>query len=471
MFGRISLRYQIPINLSLAILLTGTVIGTVLIWRSYEEVRNDIFRSSVELGTVLARTLVAPLRHDDVWKAYQILRSAGSRIFVVLDEQQRIFVANEPSRFPILNELRSLGPEFAALQAAIEKHTSFSPFLQERSDDERLYVVIPVVDDGIQIANVIIGYPRSIYQPHLSNIAKGVAFTSLIVMLVLIPIGWWVGNRTVDPLVKLSQVMSQVGSKRLEDIDYQPLDRDDEIGRLDQSFDAMIAELKEKQSLEGQVIVSERLAAIGRLAAGVAHEINNPLGGMMNAINTYRRFGESDRETDTTIFLLERGLKQIHETVSALLVEARQESHDLTPEDIEDVRLLVQSDAQKKGLQLVWDNKLDRPLSLPSTPVRQVLMNLSLNAVQAADQAGRVSLSVARVDGVLEIHVSNDGETVSKEEIGRMFEPFVHNRPGGTGLGLWITYQIVKQFGGDIYVHSEQGTTSFMVHLPVELAA
>ena len=171
------------------------------------------------------------------------------------------------------------------------------------------------------------------------------------------------------------------------------------------------------------------------------------------------------------MFLLERGLKQIHETVSALLVEARQESHDLTPEDIEDVRLLVQSDAQKKGLQLVWDNQLDRPLSLPSTPVRQVLMNLSLNAVQAAEQAGQVTLSVARVDGLLEIRVSNDGVTVSNEEIGRLFEPFVHDRPGGTGLGLWITYQIVQQFGGEIFVHSEHGTTCFMVHLPLELAA
>ncbi len=471
MYGRNSLRYKIPINLSLAILLTALVIGSVLIWRSYEEVRNDLFRSSVELGTVLARTLVAPLKHDDVWQAYQILRSAGSRIYIVMDEQQRVFVSNQPTRFPMLTELHSLGPEFAALQEKIEKHASLTPFLHERSEDERLYVVIPVVDDGIQIANVVIGYPRSIYWPHLLSIAERVGLTSLIVMLILIPIGWWVGNRTVDPLVRLSQVMSQVGSKPLEEIDYQPFDRDDEIGQLGRSFDAMLGELKEKQIREGQVIVSERLAAIGRLAAGIAHEINNPLGGMMNAINTYRRFGRSARETEQTMFLLERGLKQIHETVSALLVEARQESHDLTPEDIEDVRLLVQSDAQKKGLQLVWDNKLDRPLSLPSTPVRQVLMNLSLNAVQAAEQAGQVTLSVARVDGLLEIRVSNDGITVSNEEIGHLFEPFVSNRPGGTGLGLWITYQIVQQFGGDIYVQNERGTTSFMVHLPLELAA
>lgn len=471
MFGRISLRYKIPINLSLAILVTAVVIGSVLIWRSYEEVRNDLFRSSVELGTVLARTLVAPLKHDDVWQAYQILRSAGFRIYIVVDEQSRIFVSNEPTQFPMLSELRTLGPEFAALQVKIEKHNALTPFLYEKLEDSRLYVVIPVVDDGIQIAHVIIAYPRSIYWPHLLNIAERVGLTSLIVMLFLIPIGWWVGNRTVDPLVQLSQVMSQVGSKQLEDIEYKPLNRDDEIGQLGQSFDAMIAELKEKQHLEGQVIVSERLAAVGRLAAGVAHEINNPLGGMMNAISTYRRFGRSDSDTENTMVLLERGLKQIHETVSALLVEARQESHDLTPEDIEDVRLLVQSDAQKKGLRLVWDNKLDRPLSLPSTPVRQVLMNLSLNAVQAAEQAGQVTLSVVPVDGLLEIRVSNDGVTVSNEEIGHLFEPFVHKRTGGTGLGLWITYQIVRQFGGDIFVQSEHGTTCFMVHLPLELAA
>ncbi len=471
MFGKISLRYEVPISLSLAILLTSLVIGSVLIWRSYDEVRNDLFRSSVEIGTVLTRTLAEALQHDDVWQAYQILRSAGFKLYIVLDDQHRIFVSNKPTQFSMLSELRTLGPEFSALQAKIENHTSLTPFLHERSEDEWLYVVMPIVDDGIQIAHLVIGYPRTIYWPHLLNIAKRVGLTSLFVILFLVPVGWWVGKRTVDPLVQLSQVMSQVGSKQLDDIIYQPLDRDDEIGRLGQSFDAMIKELKEKQNLEGQVIVSERLAAIGRLAAGVAHEINNPLGGMMNAISTHRRFGPLDPATEKTMILLERGLKHIHETVSALLVEARQESHDLTPEDIDDVRVLVQSDAQKKGLQLVWDNRLDKPLSLPSTPVRQVLMNLSLNAVQAAEQAGQVTLSVARVDGLLEICVSNDGVTVSNEEIGRLFEPFAHNRPGGTGLGLWITYQIVQQFGGDIYVHSEHGTTSFKVHLPLEAAA
>ncbi len=471
MFGRISLRYEVPISLSLAILLTSLVIGSVLIWRSYEELRNDLFRSSVELGTVLTRTLVTALKHDDVWQAYQTLRSAGFKSYIVLDDQQRIFVSNQPKQFPMLSELRTLGPEFDALQVDIDNHVSLTPFLHERLEDERLYVVIPIIDDGIRIANLVIGYPRTIYRPHLMNIASRVGLTSLIVIAFLIPIGWWVGNRTVNPLVQLSRAMSQVGSEPLDDIKYKPLGRDDEIGKLGQSFQAMIEELKEKQNLEGQVIVSERLAAIGRLAAGIAHEINNPLGGMMNAISTHRRFGPLGPETEKTMILLERGLKQIHETVSALLVEARQESHDLTPEDVEDVRLLVQSDAQKKGLRLVWDNKLDGPLSLPSTPVRQVLMNLSLNAVQAAAEAGNVTLSVAPVDGLLEIRVSNDGITVSNEEIGKLFEPFVHHRPGGTGLGLWITYQIVRQFGGDIFVHSEHGTTSFMVHLPLESAA
>ncbi len=470
MFGRISLRYKIPINLSLAILLTSLVIGGVLIWRSYEEVRNDLFRSSVELGTVLANTLVAPLKHDDVWRAYQVLRSAGSRIFIVLDEANRVFVSNKPAQFTMLSELTANGPELAHLQTAIDRHGSLTPFFHERPEDARVYVVIPVVDDGIQIANLIIGYPHSIFRPHLINIARRVGITSLIVMLFLIPISWWIGKQTAEPLAELSESMSRVGREPLVSIDYQPSERDDEIGHLGQSFSAMIQELDEKQNLERQVIVSERLAAVGRLAAGVAHEINNPLGGMINAINTYRRFGRTDPETDKTVFLLERGLRQIHETVSALLVEARQERHDLTPEDIEDVRLLVQSDAQKKGLHLVWENKLDRPLSLPSTPVRQVLMNLSLNAVEAAKQAGQVTLRVARENGLLEIRVSNDGLTVSNEAIERLFEPFVHDRPGGTGLGLWVTYQIVQQFNGEIFVQSEEGNTCFMVRLPLEHA-
>jgi signal transduction histidine kinase len=103
-------------------------------------------------------------------------------------------------------------------------------------------------------------------------------------------------------------------------------------------------------------------------------------------------------------------------------------------------------------------------MALPSTPVRQVLMNLLLNAVQAALEGGFVYCRVSRVQGTLTIDVVNNGRALSGEQFERLFEPF--NSVSGHGLGLWVTYQIVQQLGGTIQASANQGETRFHVALP-----
>ena len=99
------------------------------------------------------------------------------------------------------------------------------------------------------------------------------------------------------------------------------------------------------EPLEEQIMAQDRLAAIGRVAAGVAHEINNPLGGLLTAIDTYRHRPVDLKHPDRTLDLIERGLNQIHAIVSALLVESRLESRALNPHDIEDVETLIRTDS------------------------------------------------------------------------------------------------------------------------------
>ena len=291
------------------------------------------------------------------------------------------------------------------------------------------------------------------------------------VLGVLLPLGWYLGNRAVKPLTKLAACMGEVGRQPPDEVQCSLSEGKDEIGKLAVSFRQMLNELREKQRLEQQMIASERLAAVGRLTASVAHEINNPLGGMLNAISTFKSHGQLDSVTERTVPLLERGLTQIGETVSALLVEARSESHSLAPEDIDDVYRLLQPDAQKRSVLLQWKNGLSTVVSLPSTQVRQVLINLSLNAVQASPEGGTVFCNIHKEQNRLCILVDNEGEPIPSDRINRLFEPFVHHNPTGTGLGLWVTYQIVQQLDGEIRVKSNGGHTRFTVQLPLELAA
>jgi signal transduction histidine kinase len=260
--------------------------------------------------------------------------------------------------------------------------------------------------------------------------------------------------------------MSKVGREKTENIVCKLPPGEDEIGQLGVSFQQMLNELEEKEQLETNMLASEHLVAVGRLAAGVAHEINNPLGGMLNALNTFQRYSDTDDLGRETLILIKRGLHQIHETVSALLVEANPKSHSLSPEDIDDVHTLLLPDAKKKHIRLLWSNEIKKEISLPSSPIRQLLMNLSLNAVHASLDGGLVQCSVGNENGNLCIRVDNEGPAITNDRLLHLFEPFSDSATGN-GLGLWVTYQIVQQLDGSIKVESPEGMVRFEVELPI----
>src|SRR3546814_3123447 len=114
------------------------------------------------------------------------------------------------------------------------------------------------------------------------------------------------------------------------------------MGVLNQQFSSMLNELEAKEALEREMVAAERLAAVGKVAAGVAHEINNPLGGMINALDTLQTHGTPDKLTTKTVELVRRGLNQIRHTVGALLVAARLDASQMSPADWEDLRTLIE---------------------------------------------------------------------------------------------------------------------------------
>ncbi len=478
MLGNVSYRLKVPLMMSITIILTSLVVSVALTWRAYGDLREDLYRNAIAVGGILSNTLPSALKHDDLWLAYQLVAAAKSggetssdSILIVLDNDYRMYVSNQPRRFPVLSELSQLSPELARVEKAVRRASSLKPYPFETPENDNIYTIIPMVSDGVALGTLVMGYPRSLFLPKFYAIVQRVAYSALLVLTILLPLGWYLGNRAVKPLTQLATCMSKVGSQPPDEVQCTLSEGKDEIGRLGVSFRQMLNELQEKQRLERQMIASERLAAVGRLAAGVAHEINNPLGGMLNAISTFRHHGQSGDLTGKTLSLLERGLKQIGDTVSALLVEVRPESHALTPEDIEDVYTLLQPHAQERSVVLRWDNSLTVTIALPSTQVRQVLINLFLNAVQAAPEGGVVSC-IIRVQGDrLRISVDNEGEIISPDGISQLFEPFVYHNPAGNGLGLWVTYQIVQQLEGGIEVDSGADHTRFTVELPLALAA
>lgn len=474
----LSYRYKVPLSLSVVIVITAAVVSAVLGWQAYRDLRGGLIAGAEGLGRTLSRALLPSLLSDEVWSAYETvmtplegIEDGGSpqKTITVLDAKGAVFVSSHPAQFPVLAPLASIGPSYAQLQRAIATQAAHSQVQFEDRVNDRILVAVPILaDDGTHLGTVLLTYSESLFLPNFYATLTRVIGSTLLVLLVLVPLGWNIGRRMAIPLTSLAESMAQIGSAPRAQLTERLYRSHDEIGQLGRQFERMLDELEEKRNMEKQLIAADRLAAIGRLTAGIAHEINNPLGGMINTINTFKHHVNPDPAvTERTISLLERGLAQIRDTVGALLVEARMESHALSPDDMDDIRVLVQPQVSEREVRLDWDNGVSEPLPLPSTPVRQILINLLLNAVQAADQSGTVGCRIHCDDRLLVLDIYNDGKTIPAAVLEHLFEPFSLPSESRGGLGLWVTYQIVQQLKGAIDVTSADAETRFVVRLPI----
>jgi signal transduction histidine kinase len=329
---------------------------------------------------------------------------------------------------------------------------------------------MPVTDKDAKLGHLVLRYAKSVFHPwFIDTIWQGLGL-GLLVLAVLIPINWYWGSRMATPLVDLAQRMGMMLEKPPEPLPPDLYPYHDELGQLFQAYDRMVLALRDKAALEGEMVKSERLAAIGQLTAGIAHEINNPLAGLMTVVDTLKLRDDLDPRVLRNLELIDRGLMQIRDTVAALLVQTKVQARPLNQQDLEDVHTLIQPQVGKRRIRLDWSATMPGELPAPASLVRQILINLLLNAVQAAAEGGHVSLWLGKKDDAescLSIVVRNDGAHLSEDQLAHLFEPFASTRAGGHGLGLWVTYQIVTQLNGRIAARNVDDQVEFVVNLPL----
>jgi two-component system NtrC family sensor kinase len=481
-YSQMSLRYKLPLAFGFAIVITALIISAVLSWYTYRQMRDDLFASAEGISKTLARGLAPLMLRDEVWQAFESIvtplttvatENPGYKLVIVLDKEQRIFVSSRPKALPMRRRLIDLDREYEPVLARMKPDETITWYEETGTLAGHIFVATPILaEDGMPLGSVIVRFADSLFLDRFNEARRRVALATTATISLLLPLGWLFSKRLSDPLVLLRKRMESLhGQARSssEEATRRPLS--DEIRELATQFDKMKAELARNEILKTQMASADRLAAIGRLAAGVAHEINNPLGGMINAVNTFERYGDNKELGAKTISLLKRGLAQIQHTVGAMLVEARLESRAFTPEDIDDLKTLTNAEQSGRSVHVVWDNNIRVPVALPATPLRQLILNLMLNAVAAAEENGHVGCRIHFDGGLLSITVRNTGPVIPSQRLLKMFEPYEVENSAGNGLGLWICYQIVTQLKGSINVKSEEGETSFSIELPVECEA
>nr|WP_319564811.1 HAMP domain-containing sensor histidine kinase [uncultured Rhodoferax sp.] len=474
----LSLRYKMPLWGGGLILATALALSVSFMVQAWDNLHHDLQNNAENMGRITARALFAILLHDEVWQAYEVVtlpfvtnpESARTQSMVVFDNELRVYVSSRSHEHALMQPMASLGPEFAALARELPREPDAPMYVRDAHEAQHIYVALPIASDGVRLGTLVVAYHKSVLWQRFSKLMQSAIWITLLVLGVLLPVTAYWGRRMMRPMQWITEQIRQMGDANTESIDPAFYTYQDEVGLLYQAYADMHAKLQEKAIFEKEMVKSERMAAVGRLTASIAHEINNPLGGMLNAISTLKRHGNPDPLTQKTISLLERGLSQIRDTVAALLVQAKVKSRPLSASDFEDVRVLVTPAAKKRATRMNWSVAVPDEVGLPSTLVRQVLINLLLNAIAATGQSGQVNLRTRMDEAQLVVEVENTGQPMSPDQLAHLYEPFTSFSENGNGLGLWICYQIVTQLGGTIRAESGTEFTRFTVILPTNLA-
>jgi two-component system NtrC family sensor kinase len=330
---------------------------------------------------------------------------------------------------------------------------------------------------------------------------QGIAITTyiliflFIISIVLCTILW---NLVSTPVSLLKQGMERVAGG---DLDYTlEIKSKDEMGDLASAFNAMTSDLKKAktelvewgntlekkveektraiQMAQAQLIHSEKLASLGRMAAGVAHEINSPLTGIVTFGHLLlKRFPPGTQEREDVEVIIEQA-NRCSGIIKGLLGFARASAAEKAPTNINDVLdrslNIVRNKSDFFNIKLVteFDAALHR-VKADASQLQQVFLNMIMNAADAVEGKGMISIITKNItEGnmeFIEIEFRDTGTGISEENIEKIFEPFFTTKPvgKGTGLGLAVSHGIVQDHGGKLLVTSRPGTgTSFFVKLP-----
>ena len=371
----------------------------------------------------------------------------------------------------------------------------------------------PKAGAGEMMGFVRVGVSLESVSRELANIKTGTMWITLLVMMVSSIITFLLIRVITQPINQLAAAARSIANGDLDiDMDMKP--RTDEIGELFQAFRHMLRQIGdyeieveeyshtleqkveqrtiELKEIQEQLLQAEKLAAIGQLAAGVAHELNNPVGGIMGYAQYIKGLIEKrggripeDKIQDMVKYLqfIEKESQRCKTIVQNLLNFSRFSTADFTLFElnavIEDTLMFLEHQFETNNIRLRKNVSEPSPrINGAANHIQQVLMNILINAIQAMPQGGSGTIelktktfpdSADRDKGFVEISISDTGVGIPEGNINKLFEPFFTTKePGkGTGLGLSVSYGIVKNHKGEIKVSSTPGRgTTFVLRVP-----
>ena len=432
-----------------------SALGSVQDARMRELARLHVEGLAVALGPSVLRR--------DVWEVYDTLDRATAAmdvqrmvLTVVADEAGRVIAASDPRRAPVDSDVAPLLDGAQALGS-----------ITVTGDSPHIRVSAPLIYQGRDVGVIVseldvtdlVAERRQVWLYLLVGNALATGVLSLG--------GYLTMRRMLRPVATLASHMAEA-SGTPSPIPAELIPRGDtELGRLFQTYNAMSGAAEAKAEAERRLADRERFVSLGRLSSSLAHEINNPLGGLLNATDTIRTYADRHDVVRESAELLDRGLRHLRDVVRATLEQNRldRSGMPLTKEDFDDLKLLFQPETARLNQSLLWE--VATPPSLAdyaAAPVRQIVLNLLLNASVAAGDGGTIGLDVGKDDTELTLVIRDSGPGISELALRRLLtsEPV---QPGG-GVGLRLVRDLVLSSGGSVDYLRGDNRSVVTVRLP-----
>ncbi|MFV0437111.1 MAG: sensor histidine kinase [Desulfopila sp.] len=291
------------------------------------------------------------------------------------------------------------------------------------------------------------------------------AFTCLTLAFLFVLI-YFLSQRFIRPIIDLSQAMSEVEVGMVEKT--IPVKGKDELSQLAESYNEMVRRIRETNEemkvAHEKLLQSEKLATIGVLSSSIAHRINNPLGGLFNCVRMLQRRGEYPEFRKNYLDLIDEGLSSIEETVGQLLWKAGKRDGEEKRADVLSVLSSVVKflDYRMRKQGILYEEVIEKELNIPVAPhdLEEILLNTMLNAIQAMENGGKLIVTAGMQDSGILLRIEDTGTGIPSDKIDKVFDLFYSTKKAGegTGLGMWMTYELVKKYKGNIELESAEGT-------------
>ena len=302
---------------------------------------------------------------------------------------------------------------------------------------------------------------KTVFAP-IENMRRSIWLLLGLLLVISLLISVWAAWQLAQPVHELADVITRYADGD-HSIRYQDK-RKDEIGIAGKAFNYLTSSLEkaeqERDKAEQQVRQSERLASVGQLAAGIGHEINNPLMNIMSLAALVEESVKGDEQVKSDLQLLQKEGQRCARIVQGILSFARENKPDYREfnmaELVDETLALLQHRVESADITVVTDQETDLYMTGDMNQLQQVLVNIILNAVQASKAGGKIHIKSYKDIDYIAVEIIDSGAGISPDAFNKVFDPFFTTKKEGegTGLGLSVSYGIVKHHGGTIHIEN-----------------